>query len=746
MTTNKFFKLSFFLFCALFVFVQVQGQTTSELPRFAVISDTHFENNMGQGARVKVPQALKNLVAKGNIDAIFVVGDITDGGTTGQYDQLLAVFNDKSIVSEGIAVYYLMGNHDNFDGNGKTNYRNKLGSASNPYPFHQYIEIKGYPFITISQTGTGEGDYNAEAQTFLKNSLADAAIKYPGKPIFVFTHVPPIGTCYGSHPTNGWGSSIFPPILNQYPQVVTFSGHSHCPLGDPRSIFQDKFTAINDGSSTYSCLEFNEISGTTYDPDEKEFRNITEGVIVNMLENENVEIERWDTYRDEEILPKWLLEAPFDGTKFAYKDRNGLPAPEFGRCSEPDIRCGKPEITKEEDEDGYVLTFPQATDNDLVHRYQVDILENGNSFFSNKIFSQFYLNSQMPVKLSVSFQCPAAKTIVAQVKAIDSYSNVSSPVFSDEFVTTGSIPDPNTPLPEAKLLNVVFSENNTAKDISPLQNNITKGASTPITYLNTVYQKWAAKFSGSSAYFYKVDYKNNQTIKNAFSNEYSMEVMYMTNSTNNSCPFSATETGGTGIEQADSRIKFWIRLGSAYTTVSSLATITPGKYYHIVCTYSKAKGKVYIYVNGERSASLNVSGDFAFPSDTNTHWICIGGDVYGASGASDPLNGEIMTARIYDKAITRDEAYVLYQKEIENLTAINNPEISTGRIYTENKTLHIEGFPATTSLDIYNLLGQKLIAYPIIKGDKQINSLQEGIYVVKIGDKGIPITHKVIIK
>ncbi|MDR2847822.1 MAG: hypothetical protein LBV39_01830, partial [Bacteroidales bacterium] len=73
----------------------------SALLRFAVISDTHFENNRGLGAMVKVPKTLKNLIGKQpGLEAIFVAGDLTQTGTADQYNMLNSVFNDKTIVPE----------------------------------------------------------------------------------------------------------------------------------------------------------------------------------------------------------------------------------------------------------------------------------------------------------------------------------------------------------------------------------------------------------------------------------------------------------------------------------------------------------------------------------------------------------------------------------------------------------------------------------------------------------------------
>jgi hypothetical protein len=50
---------------------------------------------------------------------------------------------------------------------------------------------------------------------------------------------------------------------------------------------------------------------------------------------------------------------------------------------------------------------------------------------SYKKFSQYYLNSQMPKQLTVSFSgLPAGKKLTVQVKAVDSYNNQSVPVSS----------------------------------------------------------------------------------------------------------------------------------------------------------------------------------------------------------------------------------------------------------------------------------------------------------------------------
>jgi hypothetical protein len=214
--------------------------------------------------------------------------------------------------------------------------------------------------------------------------------------------------------------------LEGYPQVIAFCGHSHLPIGDPRSIYQNKFTVVNDGSTTYTGVEKGEISDKSIHPEG--FDNITEGLIVNVLKNGDVEIERWDTFRNEEILPRWTLKAPHDGSRFKY-NRKDKHAPEFSGENKP--------VASDITADGCVVTFPQAKDNEVVHHYLVEILDGDKAVKSAKKFSQFYLNSWMPVELSVTFsKLPAGKALTARVTAVDSYKNKSAAIQSEPFSLT----------------------------------------------------------------------------------------------------------------------------------------------------------------------------------------------------------------------------------------------------------------------------------------------------------------------
>ena len=438
---------------------------------FAVISDTHIGNNVGEGPMKKVPQALRNLTRYGKLDALAVVGDLTDHGDVNQYQGFDSLFNHPDIILNPVDKFlFMMGNHDNYNGSGQYNYKNGLRKFNDnkTYPLHQLVYIKGYPFITLSvlaganndDNNDGKASYPDETISTLNRYLADAAKNAPGKPIFIFAHVAPRNTCYST-----WGAlegaawamwRLNNSNLRKYPQAVVFCGHSHYPLGDPRSIHQganpnstnkNYYTVINTASTTYSEINPGAVDAGIHP---EGYAYVTEGMILVEQSNGDIEIRRYDTYRDVEIDPdhRWVLKYPFDGSKFEYADirdandnpnnvvlRDGLPAPVFDDGAELKL---KPLI------EDVKITFPQATDNECVFRYNIRVLK-GNTVVKNAfIFSQFYLTTDMPKKLSYTATGLTPNTeYTVEVVAYDSYDNQSTPLTAT-FTTLnddGSLPE-----------------------------------------------------------------------------------------------------------------------------------------------------------------------------------------------------------------------------------------------------------------------------------------------------------------
>lgn len=462
------------LWCFAFTATTVLAQNEGRLS-FGVISDIHFENNVGEGAMVKVPNALKNLTSHGALDALAIVGDLADSGTAGQYEMLTSVFTDAANFTNPVGTFlFMMGNHDNKAADGQQNYQQglKAFNGGEDYPLHQYKVIKGYPFITISQMNSasndvsnaanGTGAYPEEVVQQLDTWMAQAAAECPGKPIFVFTHIPPRWSVYGSwveyETGNPWTMKVLNPVLNKYPQAVVFAGHSHYPLGDPRSIHQGAnpnserqnfYTVINTASTTYSEVNPGAVNAGIH-PEGYAF--VTEGMIVSELPNGDIDICRYDTYRNLEIGAEhhWVLKAPFDGSMFEYADirdaddnplnvplRDGLPAPAFTKSAEIQVKALAFEATAH---------IPQATDNECVFRYRIRLSQDDLVLSEKYIFSQFYLNTDTPDPISYFIPNLTSNTnYEIEVIAYDSYGNASEPL-KKAFSTPA--PDDSNILPE----------------------------------------------------------------------------------------------------------------------------------------------------------------------------------------------------------------------------------------------------------------------------------------------------------
>lgn len=445
------------------------NQETHPPLTFAVISDIHFGNNVGKGPLVKVPQALRHITSRGELDALIVVGDLTENGNISEYDQLVETFQDTTVIVNPVKnFFFVMGNHDNFNSNGKSNFQTSLKpfNGGESYPLNNYQVIKGYPFIMVSMfdrhnndidyPAYGTSTYPAETTNWLKESLEKASQECPGKPIFVFTHMPPRWTIYSTWPEleNGtaWCMKALNPILNKYPQAVVFAGHNHYPMGDPRSIHQganpnstrqNYYTVINTSSTTYAVMykdAFDDSINGTYPVN---YADITEGLIVTELSNGDIEVKRYDTYRDEEIAAdkRWILKAPFDGSQFTYadirdKDDNPLNKELYSGGDAP-VFADDAFLSLTTSPTAVMVKFPQASDDDCVFRYLFNVYEAATNTIVKKAYasSQFYMNSARPERLTLTISGLKSKTdYYIEAKALDSYDNESAALVK-EFTT-----------------------------------------------------------------------------------------------------------------------------------------------------------------------------------------------------------------------------------------------------------------------------------------------------------------------
>lgn len=631
----------------------------SQYPRFAAISDIHIGRSGWETKVTKTLNILKNQTQK--LDAIFIVGDITENGKESEFQQVKETISN--IVPADIPVYYNLGNHDWWQNkHGETRTGAELFTSIIGQDVNQYIEIKGYPFILISMENQSQATaYQAATRTFLTEKLQKAAADYPGKPIFVFQHVPNSGTVYGSYEIGGgdaWGTATVEDILSKYPQVITFSGHSHYFLADERSIHQDKYTSVNDGSIAYAEIE-NGLEGGSRPTDSEK---IQEGVIVSLDDNNDVTVKRIDFYNDREIKQPWVVKAPHDGSVFTYKNRTGGEKPTFDSGAKVTLGL----VT----DVSVQVTFPIAKDDDDVQQYRVEVLDADKNVLDKpkfKILSKFYLygNTETSFKLDIADLKQDTEYYI-QVTALDAFGQESAPaLLSDKFRTDAYIPQ-EVEAPKANLIDVKFATDTTLNVVEGTSLIVEKGPTAPTVKYDADIKQYVSSFAGSSAgntTYYKIDYKNNDDFKTKVAAGFTFEVYSRTKGKGAISSVSSLQSGGIGLEQVKDggATQLWMGKNPSGNEIIGLkSTYSATDYYHIVATFDGTN--VNVYYNGEPGGSATLPNGMRFSATAAAQWFAIGGDASAKDEVQGIFDGEVALFRMYDRAISRDEINALYKQ------------------------------------------------------------------------------------
>ena len=223
--------------------------------RFVASSDTHVRDDSDM-TRDRIGKMMALAYAKAdadpnyqNVDALLVAGDLTNDGTKTEFEKFQSAIN-AALRPETAFLAVVAKNHDGYELSREQLRAFYQSLSGNDADFHTVIG--GFHFIGVSVSPNKAAHYDAKQLSWLKQQLDIAVADTPDKPVFVTHHEHNTETVYGSSVYEGWGVPYFKAILNQYPQVVDFSGHSHFPLNDPRSVWQGKYTAVGTGAIYYS--------------------------------------------------------------------------------------------------------------------------------------------------------------------------------------------------------------------------------------------------------------------------------------------------------------------------------------------------------------------------------------------------------------------------------------------------------------------------------------------------------------
>ena len=350
---------------------------------FPVISDVHiFTDNNQNLDKFKTTLEQLNQVAP-NQDAFAVVGDLTEYGDVPQYDKFMSTFNANK-QSKAVPLM-VMGNHDYWNGlsaaDAQALFLKKTGMES--IYFHKVIN--GYHFIMMgTEDGLTEGRFSVNQIHWLSEQLKIAHEEDPKKSIFVFHHQPMTGTVYGSE----WGITenrdLMYETLKPYPQVISFSGHTHYPLDDPRIIHQADFTSIGTSTGAYFSTNGCWKNSGRSSGEGADFLN--QALIVEVYNNK-VLIKPRDIHHNDWTGEPFEISLPANKNNFKYtEEKRDKQAPKFTNDAMVSI------VQAETTAVSLTVMLTQAKDDVLVHDYKIIARRADNGEMEKELlaFSEYY--------------------------------------------------------------------------------------------------------------------------------------------------------------------------------------------------------------------------------------------------------------------------------------------------------------------------------------------------------------------
>ena len=400
---------------AVFCTVKAPADDSDFVPvlRFAVMSDTHIcaAGDIRCGRIQKILSLAYDDARQDphykTLDAAVFAGDLTDDGRADEFIGFQAAVNSV-LRKETQCMAVVAQGHD---GSALGKRSLSLYEQLSGHPSDYHFVIHGFHFIGVSASKTEGEQYGEYQKTWLREQLAAAAADDAQKPIFVTHHEHVLDTVYGSSESDGWGKDVFRDILNDYPQVVDFSGHSHYPLNDPRSVWQGAFTAVGTGAVYYA--EFTVDGETSVHP--PKCRQIAQAWIVEVDRANTVRLRGFDALRGT-LLCTYYIHDPADASAREY-----TPAQQQAKASAPVFPNGASLSVRRLPGGRIRVTCPAAesTDGAIVFLYRVHVTDKD----GRETYAAYHVNNywQGQCDQTIAFTVPAEKGCAVSVTAENAY-------------------------------------------------------------------------------------------------------------------------------------------------------------------------------------------------------------------------------------------------------------------------------------------------------------------------------------
>lgn len=373
--------------------------------RFAVMSDSHL-NAIGDKKTQRVQKCISlgyDIAAKDenyqNLDAVLFAGDLTDDGRKIQFLGFKSAVDSVLDYGKTELLTVMAKSHDGYcrDNDTFSYFENMTGQ---PKDFHKVIN--GFHFIGISASKNKDEHYTEDQREWLKAQLDEAVKDNPSKPVFVMHHEHVSDTVYGSLEDDGWGTDYFKDIFEEYPQIVHFSGHSHYPVNDPRSIWQGKFTAVGTGSLNYA--EFTVDGVNRLHPDD--YKNMAQMWIVEADAENTVRLRGYDALSGT-LLCEYYVNNPADK-----ENRQFTPAQQESATDAPVFSDGA-ELKVKKLFGKYKVTAPaaQGSENNPVFLYRFYVIDESAEVVSSEYVVNNYWRGEDYETVSVKLSAEKGQTI-----------------------------------------------------------------------------------------------------------------------------------------------------------------------------------------------------------------------------------------------------------------------------------------------------------------------------------------------
>lgn len=617
--------------------------------RFAALSDFHIDDHGTELEEQRLVKVLDAAKSYGKVDAVLIAGDFSDYGTLSSMQKVHDLLTQN--IEDDTKLLVGLGNHEYYvdKENTVSRFESVFGVGAN-----EHLVINGFHFIKFSPDTSGNA-YSADTLSWLETELAAAAAEDATKPIFVVQHHPVKNTLYYSD--YRVAVDTLHPIFSKYPQIVDFSGHSHYPLHNPRQVWQGEYTALGTGTLSYHSLIINNLElpswySAVHDGADgswvlghKKNKDGGEFYLVETDASGAVRIIAYDVNADAEIA-RYYIRTPSDPSTFRYTNAR------IEASQAPVFPANATATLVNTYYNGFDLSFPQATCDDLVESYRVEVYNNGELVNTTILTSCFYMDplpTTMVAKVR-GLQSSAAHTV--KIYAVNAYNKDSAPMITT--ITTGELNlTPADSAPNPDILQTVFDKNGAYNAVT---GELLGQSGNVILSTSPTLQQPMAVLMGNSCHTFPEIKEHYDALSKSVTFEVAFKFTDYDSYTRH--PLANFQYNGAGFEiDSNGMMKFSAYIGGTKRTVTAFP-LEPGLYYHLVGTYDGQT--LRIYVNGAPVNELEAAGQISWPTDESAQYLAIGGDSGLENKPENMIRGELVRANLYSEVLTAEEIYRIY--------------------------------------------------------------------------------------